>query len=69
MQILLVEDDLLLADGVRTGLRREGFTVNHVATGKDALHTFRVDKPEIVILDLGLPDMEVKKQKKVKQKK
>ena len=58
MQILLVEDDLLLADGVRTGLRREGFTVNHVATGKDALHTFRVDKPEIVILDLGLPDMD-----------
>lgn len=58
MQILLVEDDLLLADGVRTGLRREGFTVNHVATGKAALHTFRAEKPEIVILDLGLPDMD-----------
>ena len=58
MQILLVEDDLLLADGVRTGLRREGFSVNHVATGKAALSTFSVDKPEIIILDLGLPDMD-----------
>jgi DNA-binding response OmpR family regulator len=58
MQILLVEDDLLLADGLRTGLRREGFSVNHVATGKAALATFRADKPEIVILDLGLPDMD-----------
>jgi len=58
MQILLVEDDLLLADGLRTGLRREGFTVNHVATGKAALSTFTADKPEIVILDLGLPDMD-----------
>ena len=58
MQILLVEDDLLLADGLRTGLRREGFAVNHVATGKAALSTFSAEKPEIVILDLGLPDMD-----------
>jgi DNA-binding response OmpR family regulator len=58
MQILLVEDDVLLADGLRTALRREGFSVNHVATGKAALSTFSAEKPEIVILDLGLPDMD-----------
>lgn len=58
MQILLVEDDLLLADGLRTGLRREGFSVNHVATAKAALSTFSAEKPEIIILDLGLPDMD-----------
>jgi len=58
MQILLVEDDILLADGLRTALKREGFSVNHVATGKDALSTLATDKPEIVILDLGLPDMD-----------
>ncbi len=58
MQILLVEDDILLADGLRTALKREGFAVNHVATGKDALSTLATDKPEIVILDLGLPDMD-----------
>ena len=58
MQILLVEDDLLLADGLRTALRREGFSVNHVATGKDALATLITNQPDIVILDLGLPDMD-----------
>jgi len=58
MQILLVEDDILLADGLRTALKREGFTVNHVATGKHALSTLTTDKPEILILDLGLPDMD-----------
>ena len=58
MQILLVEDDILLADGLRTALKREGFAVNHVATGRDALSTLATDKPEIVILDLGLPDMD-----------
>ena len=58
MQILLVEDDLLLADGLRTALRREGFSVNHVATGKDALATLVTNQPDIVILDLGLPDMD-----------
>lgn len=58
MQILLVEDDLLLADGLHTALRREGFSVNHVATGKDALATLVTNQPDIVILDLGLPDMD-----------
>ena len=58
MQILLVEDDVLLADGLQTALKREGFTVNVVATGAAALTTFRADKPELVILDLGLPDMD-----------
>jgi DNA-binding response OmpR family regulator len=58
MQILLVEDDVLLADGLQTALRREGFTVNVVATGAAALTTFSTDKPELVILDLGLPDMD-----------
>jgi DNA-binding response OmpR family regulator len=58
MQILLVEDDVLLADGLRTALRREGFSVNHVATGRAALSAFSAEKPEIVILDLGLPDMD-----------
>ena len=58
MRILLVEDDFSLAEGVRTALRREGFTVNRVASGKAALEAIRVDDPELVILDLGLPDMD-----------
>jgi len=58
MQILLVEDDLSLADSLTTALKREGFTVNHVATGKAALLAAETDPPELVILDLGLPDMD-----------
>ena len=58
MQILLVEDDLSLADGLRTALKRQGFSVNHVATGKAALQAIRAEQPEIIILDLGLPDMD-----------
>ena len=58
MQILLVEDDLSLADSLTTALRREGFTTNHVASGKEALLAAETEPPELVILDLGLPDMD-----------
>jgi DNA-binding response OmpR family regulator len=58
MSILLVEDDAALAAGLRQALRAEGFAVNHVATGGDALHVIATEVPEIVILDLGLPDMD-----------
>jgi DNA-binding response OmpR family regulator len=58
MSILLVEDDAALAAGLRHALRAEGFAVNHVASGRDALHVIATELPEIVILDLGLPDMD-----------
>jgi two-component system OmpR family response regulator len=58
MQILLVEDDLSLADGLKIALKREGFSVNHVANGKLAFQACRTEPPDIVILDLGLPDMD-----------
>ena len=58
MQILLVEDDQSLASGLQQALKREGFAVNHVANGKDAVHVFKTDPPDIMILDLGLPDMD-----------
>jgi DNA-binding response OmpR family regulator len=58
MQILLVEDDQLLADGLQQALKQEGFTVNHVTKGKEAIHVVLSFPPDIVILDLGLPDMD-----------
>jgi DNA-binding response OmpR family regulator len=58
MQILLVEDDRSLATGLCKALRSEGFITNHVAEGKAALHTIGVDPPDMVVLDLGLPDMD-----------
>jgi len=58
MQILLVEDDQSLATGLSRALRSEGFVCNHVAEGKAALHAVSVEPPDIVVLDLGLPDMD-----------
>lgn len=58
MQILLVEDDLSLAEGLQHALAREGITVNHVSKGKEAIHVVESFPPDIVILDLGLPDMD-----------
>jgi len=58
MQILLVEDDQSLAGGLCKALRNEGFVANHVAEGKAALHVVDAEPPDIVVLDLGLPDMD-----------
>lgn len=58
MRLLLVEDDTQLAQGLQMSLRREGYVVNHVATGREALHTVSVGECDAVILDLGLPDMD-----------
>jgi DNA-binding response OmpR family regulator len=58
MSILLVEDDKALAAGLSEALRKEGFAINHVASGKSALLAAKTEPPEIVILDLGLPDMD-----------
>lgn len=58
MRILLVEDDMQLAQGLQQSLRHEGFVVNHVANGKDALAALAVPDQDMVILDLGLPDID-----------
>jgi len=58
MKILLVEDNLSLAEGLQQALKREGFVVNHVTSGKQAIHVVETDPPDIILLDLGLPDMD-----------
>jgi DNA-binding response OmpR family regulator len=56
MQILLVEDDRPLAASLQKALLKSGYASNHVETGKAALHTLKVEKPDILVLDIGLPD-------------
>ena len=58
MHILLVEDDASLATGLQQALGKDGFVVNHVANGRQALAAVRTQPPDIVVLDLGLPDMD-----------
>ena len=58
MLILLVEDDSSLSKALQQALQKQGYSVNAVARGKAALHVVQTEAPDIVILDLGLPDMD-----------
>ena len=58
MQLLLVEDDRPLATGLQKALQAQGFAVNHVETGQAALHVIDTETPDLVILDIGLPDID-----------
>jgi len=58
MQVLLVEDDAQLAEAVVVALKRHNFAVNRVANGRDALLVIETAPPDIIILDLGLPDID-----------
>lgn len=58
MRLLLVEDDAPLAAALTQALREQGFAVNHVSHGAQALRAAEDDPPDLVVLDLGLPDMD-----------
>ncbi|MDE2395142.1 MAG: response regulator transcription factor [Burkholderiales bacterium] len=55
MRILLVEDDALLGDGLRAGLRQAGFQVEWVRDGVAAERELAAEPYAAAILDLGLP--------------
>ncbi|MCY3708719.1 MAG: response regulator transcription factor [Caldilineaceae bacterium] len=55
--ILVVDDDENLRDMVRLYLEREGFRVTEAANGRDALFAARYEKPDLVLLDLMMPEM------------
>ena len=56
MHVLLVEDDLLIAQGVLAGLQLHGFTVDHMAHAAAAEQALQLGHFDAMILDLGLPD-------------
>lgn len=55
MRILLAEDDPLLGDGLRAGLRQQGFQVDWVRDGHAAERELRAQPYAAAVLDLGLP--------------
>lgn len=55
MHILLAEDDQLLGDGLRAGLRQLGFQVDWVRDGNAAERELRAQEYVAAVLDLGLP--------------
>ncbi|MFN4329202.1 MAG: heavy metal response regulator transcription factor [Limnobacter sp.] len=58
MKLLLVEDDLRLADYLKKGLEEEGFVVDLARNGIDGLHLATQGHHEVIILDGMLPDID-----------
>ncbi len=57
-RILVVDDEPAIRRSVRTNLMRHGFQVDMAESGGEALEAIRYRHPDLLLLDLGLPDME-----------
>ena len=55
VRLLLVEDDAMIGEAIRAGLKREGFTVDWVHDARAAESVLRSEPFELLLLDLGLP--------------
>jgi DNA-binding response OmpR family regulator len=56
--VLVIEDDKDIALGLRIVLERGGFAATLAADGRDGLRMFHSSRPDLVILDVGLPEMD-----------
>jgi CheY-like chemotaxis protein len=56
--ILVVEDEVHLRTNVRRTLERDGWTVAEAANGREALSSIGVRLPDLVVLDLAMPEMD-----------
>jgi two-component system OmpR family response regulator len=57
-RILVVDDEASITDAVATALRYEGFCVSDAATGRTALDEIKRFRPDLVVLDIMLPDID-----------
>jgi len=57
-RILLVDDEVPIQRALAPLLRSRGYEVDVAGTGVDALQAMRIDPPDLLVLDLGLPDLE-----------
>lgn len=57
MRLLLVEDTVSLADELIAGLSRQGYAVDWLADGRDAVYQGSSEPYDLIILDLGLPGL------------
>ena len=55
MRLLLVEDDPMIGDAIRAGLKREGFTLDWVRSAEAGTEALGTEPYELALLDLGLP--------------
>lgn len=57
-RVLVVDDEQAIRELVGMGLRYHGYDVTTVANGRDALEAVRTARPDLVVLDVMLPDLE-----------
>jgi DNA-binding response OmpR family regulator len=57
-RVLVIEDDRDIALGIRTVLTRSGFDVDNSADGRQGLRAFHTARPDLVVLDIGLPTLD-----------
>ncbi|NDV18665.1 two-component system response regulator CreB [Pseudodesulfovibrio sp. JC047] len=55
--IILIEDEVAIADAVSFSLQQEGFAVRHHVLGREGLEDYRAHGADLIILDVGLPDI------------
>jgi len=58
LRVLVVDDEKAIRRYLRVALSAQGISVMEASSGEEALRAVAVDHPDVVILDLGLPDME-----------
>ncbi len=56
--ILLIEDDALIALGLSTTLKRQGYRVSHAINGQEGVDIYHRDRADLVITDLNMPVMD-----------
>lgn len=57
-KILIAEDEPVIRDLIKLFLESKGFQVSVASSGKEAIRLFNLERPNIMILDIGLPDMD-----------
>jgi len=57
-RVLVVDDENAIRRYLHTALTAQGFTVYEAANGEEAVNAVLKDRPDIIILDLGLPDFD-----------
>ena len=57
-KVLVVDDEPQIARALRINLTARGYDVSTAASGQEALHVAADAKPDVVVLDLGLPDID-----------
>jgi len=57
-KLLIIDDEQAISDGIATALEQEGIEVEAIASGLQAADAIARFRPDIVLLDFGLPDMD-----------